>query len=97
MRFNQTSADITVSVLSLSRFCPDFPENRVRCLSAVRILGPISFCPDIIFIDACSQGPVVLVGLVPSLFYCSSEFWLKILATGPVVLVVEFLCILFIE
>ena len=24
------------SVLFLSRFCPDVPENRVRCLSAVR-------------------------------------------------------------
>ena len=36
---NQTSADSTVRVLSLSRFCPDFPENRVRCLSDVRILS----------------------------------------------------------
>ena len=36
--FNQTSAESTVRVLSLSRFCP---ENRVRCLSAVQILSEI--------------------------------------------------------
>ena len=36
---NQTSADSTVRILPLSRFYPDFPENRVRCLSAVRILA----------------------------------------------------------
>ena len=34
----QTSADSTVRVLSLSRFFPDLPESRVRCLS-VRILS----------------------------------------------------------
>ena len=34
----QASADRTVRVLSLSHFCPDFPENRVCCLSAIRIL-----------------------------------------------------------
>ena len=39
MCLSQTSVDSTVRVLSLSRFCPDFPENRVRCLSAVRILS----------------------------------------------------------
>ena len=39
---HQTSADSTVRVLSLSRFCPDFPENRVRCLSAVRVLSGFS-------------------------------------------------------
>ena len=39
---NQTSADSTVRVLSVSRFCPDFPENPVRCLSAVRILSGFS-------------------------------------------------------
>ena len=47
----QTSADSTVRVLSLSRYCPDFPENRVRCLSAVLILCKNSlsdFCLDII-------------------------------------------------
>ena len=38
----QTSADSTVRVLSVSRFCPDFPENPVRCLSAVRILSGFS-------------------------------------------------------
>ena len=35
----EASADSTVRVLSLSHFCPDFSENRVRCLSAVRILS----------------------------------------------------------
>ena len=39
---NQTSADSAGRVLSLSRLCPDFPENRVRCLSAVRILPGFS-------------------------------------------------------
>ena len=43
---SQTSADSTVRVLPLSRFCPDFPENHVRCLSAVRIFCPVSVCPD---------------------------------------------------
>ena len=38
----QTSADSTVRVLSLSRFCPDFPENRVRCPSAIRVLSGFS-------------------------------------------------------
>ena len=38
----QTSADSTVRVLSLSRFCPDFPENRVRSLSAIWILSGFS-------------------------------------------------------
>ena len=38
----QTSADSTVHVLSLSRFCPDLPENRVRCLSAVRFQSGFS-------------------------------------------------------
>ena len=37
----------TVCVLSLSRFCPNFPENRVRCLSccldSVRVL--VKSCP----------------------------------------------------
>ena len=53
----QTSAESAVRVLSWSRFYPDFPENRVRCLSAVRILSgifeksffkkrcPLSVCP----------------------------------------------------
>ena len=39
---NQTSTDSTVRVLSLSRFRPDFPENRVRCLSPVRIPSEFS-------------------------------------------------------
>ena len=39
---NQTSADSTVRVLSVSRFCLDFPENPVCCLSAVRILSRFS-------------------------------------------------------
>ena len=39
---SQTSSDSTVRVLSLSRFCPDVPENRVRCLSAVLILPEFS-------------------------------------------------------
>ena len=39
------------TALSVSRFCPDFPENPVRCLSAVRILFGfsvrcLSFRPD---------------------------------------------------
>ena len=38
----QTSADSTVRVLSVSRFCPDFPKNSVRCPSAVRILSGFS-------------------------------------------------------
>ena len=38
-RTSQTPADSTVRVLSLSRFCPDFPENRVRCLSVVWFLS----------------------------------------------------------
>ena len=42
MDLAQTSADSTVRVLSVSRFCPDFPENPVRCLSAVRILSEFS-------------------------------------------------------
>ena len=46
---NQTSADSTVRVLSLSLFCPDFPENHVRCLSAVRI------CEKILS-DVCMSG-----------------------------------------
>ena len=32
---NQTSADSIVRVLSLYRFCPDFPENRVRILPGI--------------------------------------------------------------
>ena len=40
----QTSADSTVRVLSVSRFCPDFPENPVRCLSGV--------CPDFFCLDS---------------------------------------------
>ena len=40
-RFEQTSADSTVRVLCLSRFCPDFFENRTRCLPAVRILSEL--------------------------------------------------------
>ncbi len=50
--FGQTSADSTVRVLSVSRFCPDFPENPVRCLSAVRILCPVSVCPDFVCLDS---------------------------------------------
>ena len=34
----QTSAESTVRVLSVSGFCPDFPENPVRCPDSVRIL-----------------------------------------------------------
>ena len=37
----QTSADSTVHVLFLSRFCPDFPENGTRCLSVRILLVPI--------------------------------------------------------
>ena len=39
----QTLADVTFRVLSLSLFCPYFPENRVRCLSVC--LDFVS-CPD---------------------------------------------------
>ena len=42
---SQTSADSTVCVLSLSRFCPDFPE------SPVRICCPVSVCPDSVCLD----------------------------------------------
>ena len=35
----QTSADSAVRVQSLSRCCPDFPKNPVRCLSDFRILS----------------------------------------------------------
>ena len=38
----QTSVDSTVRVLSLSRFRPDFPENRARCLPAVRIFYAVA-------------------------------------------------------
>ena len=36
----ETSADsaVRVRVLSLTRFCLDFPDNPLRCLSAFRIL-----------------------------------------------------------
>ena len=58
-KFYQTSADSTVHVLSLSGFCPDFPENRVRCLSAVWMFCQVTwlrylsvsilsgFCPEL--------------------------------------------------
>ena len=36
----QTSADSTIRVLSLSRFCPDFPENRVRWIFCPAGQGP---------------------------------------------------------
>ena len=48
----QTSADSIVRVLPVSRFCPDFTENRVRGLSAVRILSGFFvriFCTDFLF------------------------------------------------
>ena len=38
------------TALSVSRFCPDFPENPVRCLSTVRILS--GFCPDSVCLDS---------------------------------------------
>ena len=51
-RYYHMSADSTVHVLSLSRECPDFPENPVRCLFAVPILSgflekrcPFYVCP----------------------------------------------------
>ena len=41
-RVTRSRPDVsTVRVLSLSSFCPEFPEKRVQCLSATRIL-----CPD---------------------------------------------------
>ena len=43
-RSEQTSADSTV--------CPEFPKNRVWCLSDVRIFCPMSFCPNFVSLDS---------------------------------------------
>ena len=40
--WGQTPVDSAIRVLSLSGFCLDFPENPVRCLSAIRIVALFS-------------------------------------------------------
>ena len=50
----QTSADSTVRVMSLSRLSSDFPKNPVRCLSAVHIFCQVPVCSD--FVRKCVRN-----------------------------------------